>query len=157
MVKASVCGTEDRRFESDYPPSNDPLAQLAEHLTFNQGVRSSNLRWVTIAVMRYNSLFFIGLSPSGKATDFDSVIPWVRIPPAQPKLAPRLNPRGYLYLFVFLIIKILLNKRKNDKIYSQDYLTRMLRKKTGYSKTFRKNKTYGRVKNYCKQQIRFTY
>ena len=26
-----------------------------------------------------------GLSPSGKATDFDSVIPQVRIPPAQPK------------------------------------------------------------------------
>ena len=25
----------------------DPLAQLAEHLTFNQGVRSSNLRWIT--------------------------------------------------------------------------------------------------------------
>ena len=25
----------------------DPLAQLAEHLTFNQGVRSSNLRWLT--------------------------------------------------------------------------------------------------------------
>ena len=25
----------------------DPLAQPAEHLTFNQGVRSSNLRWVT--------------------------------------------------------------------------------------------------------------
>ena len=25
----------------------DSLAQLAEHLTFNQGVRSSNLRWVT--------------------------------------------------------------------------------------------------------------
>ena len=31
-------------------PANtyDPLAQSAEHLTFNQGVRSSNLRWVTI-------------------------------------------------------------------------------------------------------------
>ena len=29
----------------------DPLAQLAEHLTFNQGVRSSNLRWIT----RYNA------------------------------------------------------------------------------------------------------
>ena len=29
------------------PASFDPLAQLAEHLTFNQGVRSSNLRWVT--------------------------------------------------------------------------------------------------------------
>ena len=25
----------------------DPLAQSAEHLTFNQGVRSSNLRWLT--------------------------------------------------------------------------------------------------------------
>ena len=25
----------------------DPLAQPVEHLTFNQGVRSSNLRWVT--------------------------------------------------------------------------------------------------------------
>ena len=27
--------------------SNDPLAQLAEHLTFNQRVRSSSLRWIT--------------------------------------------------------------------------------------------------------------
>ena len=26
---------------------DDPLAQLAEHLTFNQRVRSSNLRWLT--------------------------------------------------------------------------------------------------------------
>ena len=29
----------------------DPLAQLAEHLTFNQGVRSSNLRWVTNSLL----------------------------------------------------------------------------------------------------------
>ena len=29
------------------PAKRDPLAQSAEHLTFNQGVRSSNLRWVT--------------------------------------------------------------------------------------------------------------
>ncbi len=26
---------------------NDPLAQKVEHLTFNQGVRSSTLRWIT--------------------------------------------------------------------------------------------------------------
>ena len=32
-----------RPWQTEY----DPLAQLAEHLTFNQGVRSSNLRWVT--------------------------------------------------------------------------------------------------------------
>ena len=41
-------------------PANryDPLAQSAEHLTFNQGVRSSNLRWVTILQLymeRYRS------------------------------------------------------------------------------------------------------
>ena len=32
---------------------DDPLAQLAEHLTFNQGVRSSNLRWITIKAKQY--------------------------------------------------------------------------------------------------------
>ena len=29
------------------PAKHDPLAQLAEHLTFNQGVPSSNLGWIT--------------------------------------------------------------------------------------------------------------
>ena len=40
------------------PATNDPLAQAVEHLTFNQGVRSSNLRWVTILQLymeRYRS------------------------------------------------------------------------------------------------------
>ena len=38
-----------RRFESCIPSHiNDSLAQSVEHLTFNQGVRSSNLRRVTI-------------------------------------------------------------------------------------------------------------
>ena len=37
-----------RRFESCIPSHiNDSLAQSVEHLTFNQGVRSSNLRWIT--------------------------------------------------------------------------------------------------------------
>ncbi len=37
-----------RRFESCYPCHlYGPLAQLAEHLTFNQVVRGSNLRWLT--------------------------------------------------------------------------------------------------------------
>ena len=36
-----------RGFDPLYPP-HDSLAQSVEHLTFNQGVRSSNLRWITI-------------------------------------------------------------------------------------------------------------
>ena len=51
MVKAPVCGTGDRRFESDYPP----------HLYITQNIL-------------YTFCVYIGLSPSGKATDFDSVI-----------------------------------------------------------------------------------
>ena len=45
--KAADFDSVMRRFESCYPSQYDPLAQSAEHLTFNQGVRSSNLRWVT--------------------------------------------------------------------------------------------------------------
>ena len=47
VVKATDFDSVIRRFESCYPSHYDPLAQSAEHLTFNQGVRSSNLRWVT--------------------------------------------------------------------------------------------------------------
>ena len=39
-----------RRFKSchpSHPNEYDPLAQSVEHMTFNHGVRSSNLRWVT--------------------------------------------------------------------------------------------------------------
>ena len=38
-----------------------------------------------------------GLSPSGKATDFDSVIPWVRIPPAQPRRGEALYLAAFFY------------------------------------------------------------
>ena len=49
LVRAPDCGSGGREFESHYPPPTkyDSLAQSVEHLTFNQGVRSSNLRWVT--------------------------------------------------------------------------------------------------------------
>ena len=36
-----------RWFESSYPSQNDSLAQLVEHLTFNQRVRRSNRLRVT--------------------------------------------------------------------------------------------------------------
>ena len=45
--KATDSDSVIRRFESYYPCHYDPLAQLAEHLTFNQGVPSSNLGWIT--------------------------------------------------------------------------------------------------------------
>lgn len=37
-----------------YLKANEPLAQLAEHLTFNQRVWSSNLQWL-INRLRYTS------------------------------------------------------------------------------------------------------
>ena len=40
--------------ERGMSPKVDPLAQSAEHLTFNQGVRRSNRRWITI-MERYRS------------------------------------------------------------------------------------------------------
>ncbi len=36
---------------------NDSLAQSVEHLTFNQGVRGSNPRWVTKEPVACNRLF----------------------------------------------------------------------------------------------------
>ena len=50
LVRAPDCGSGGREFESHYPPhiKYDSLAQSVEHLTFNQGVPSSNLGWVTI-------------------------------------------------------------------------------------------------------------
>ena len=45
--KARDFDSRIRRFEPCHPSMYDPLAQLAEHLTFNQGVWSSNLQWVT--------------------------------------------------------------------------------------------------------------
>ena len=47
--KATDSDSVIRRFESCCPSQvkSDPLAQSVEHLTFNQGVRRSNRRWVT--------------------------------------------------------------------------------------------------------------
>ncbi len=52
--------------------TNDPLAQMAEHMTFNHGVRSSTLRWVTkengyrVAI----SVFFVGLFHESDSANF---------------------------------------------------------------------------------------
>ena len=53
VVKARDFDSRIRRFKSCHPCQKlnikrDPLAQSVEHLTFNQGVRGSIPRWITI-------------------------------------------------------------------------------------------------------------
>ena len=50
-----------------HPKKHDSLAQSVEHLTFNQGVRSSNLRWVTNMKRRHDQV--------AKVEDCNSFIP----------------------------------------------------------------------------------
>ena len=45
--KATDFDSVMRWFDPSHPCQHDSLAQLAEHLTFNQGVPSSNLGWIT--------------------------------------------------------------------------------------------------------------
>ena len=74
LVRAPDCGSGGREFESHYPPhiKYDSLAQSVEHLTFNQGVRSSNLRWITkeeaLKLLCINGFkaFFISISMHSK-------------------------------------------------------------------------------------------
>ena len=47
VVKAPDFDSGIRWFKSSHPSHNGPLAQTVEHLTFNQGVPSSNLGWTT--------------------------------------------------------------------------------------------------------------
>jgi hypothetical protein len=37
-----------RRFDPYFPSQHEPLAQLVEHLTFNQGVEGSSPSWLTL-------------------------------------------------------------------------------------------------------------
>ena len=46
--KARDFDSRIRRFKSCYPCQYGPLAQLVEHLTFNQVVPRSNRGWITI-------------------------------------------------------------------------------------------------------------
>ena len=52
--------------------SNDPSAQTVEHLTFNQGVRSSSLRWVTNkkSTMQRIVLFLLLYSTDSELREF---------------------------------------------------------------------------------------
>ena len=47
LVRAPGCGSGGRGFEPHLPPHYDPLAQLVEHITFNDGVDGSSPSRVT--------------------------------------------------------------------------------------------------------------
>ena len=46
-VKARGFDSRIRWFDPSHPRKYDSLAQPVEHLTFNQGVRGSNPRWIS--------------------------------------------------------------------------------------------------------------
>ncbi len=50
-VKARDFDSRIRWFESNYPSHYGSLAQLVEHLTFNQGVPGSNPGWITTSTV----------------------------------------------------------------------------------------------------------
>ena len=94
-----------RGFESRLPsqrPSGggcDPLAQLAEHLTFNQGVRSSNLRWITSKfplkslIFGYFRGFFMPFFNRYFFCGFYAILPYFTIK-CIPKCIPLFENRG---------------------------------------------------------------
>ena len=48
LTSVKKCSSIEKQSRLTRLQGDGPLAQLAEHLTFNQVVRSSNLRWLTI-------------------------------------------------------------------------------------------------------------
>ena len=56
-------GYNDKAVDDDRK-TNEPLAQLAEHLTFNQGARGSNPRWLTKRIAsHFAERFFYSQKP----------------------------------------------------------------------------------------------
>ena len=84
------------RHEKEY----DPLAQKVEHMTFNHGVRSSTLRWITIPQALRKKCFFlfparkyIACIRYRKSRGFASALLFVsRKPPAKRVVPERLLP-----------------------------------------------------------------
>ena len=89
--KASDFDSDIRRFKSCQPShifswldtdTYGPLAQSAEHMTFNHGVRSSNLRWLTKQKKNpYRILFLFiyelcGDSNSERAVAVKKIVLW---------------------------------------------------------------------------------
>ena len=78
VVKAPDFDSGIRRFKSCHPShlyGIGPLAQSVEHLIFNQGVRSSSLRWTTTKkTISFEMVFFVYVVIGART----SVLPGVR-------------------------------------------------------------------------------
>ena len=78
LVRAPDCGSGGREFESHYPPQMG-----IGNWKFEIGGDAGKTVILRPILTDANSQLqvpksYIGLSPSGKATDFDSVIPWFK-------------------------------------------------------------------------------
>ncbi len=76
LVSASDCGSEGRGFESHYPPSKRRLFTPLFYLIGNSALCGAKFGEAKLGSARFSVALFIrnGLSPSGKAQDFDSCI-----------------------------------------------------------------------------------
>ncbi len=72
--KATDFDSVMRRFDP-FLPSHEPLAQLVEHLTFNQGVEGSSPSWLTISKFSYwrkMNIQYVPLAQLDRAFDYES-------------------------------------------------------------------------------------
>ena len=89
--KAPDFDSGTRRFKSCHPSHffRDPLAQLVEHLTFNQVVRSSTLRRITNPFFYCRCFPVCGCGGIGRRARFRFWCPkgvWVQVPSPAPNL-----------------------------------------------------------------------
>ena len=92
--KAPDFDSGTRRFKSCHPSHffRDPLAQLVEHLTFNQVVRSSTLRRITNPFFYCRCFPVCGCGGIGRRARFRFWCPkgvWVQVPSPAPKRRDR--------------------------------------------------------------------
>ena len=79
----------ESRLPSQHPDAKgvyDPLAQMAEHLTFNQGVRGSTPRWVTKTKRADLSALFV-------------LLMW-GVEPRAPRVACKPREKGAVHLLI---------------------------------------------------------
>ena len=111
VVRQQTLTLSFRWFDPSHPSQFDPVAQVVEHLTFNQRVESSILSRVTTSLLGRKPIFY--KKDSGKVEcRCSSVVElqpskltmWVRFPSPAPKLNPSLLRKCFFYT-IFHVLK----------------------------------------------------